>query len=140
VSIAYDDERDTESTLTLIVEKSAPDGIRIIAPVGELGRESAAYLRATATAADGGVTTVVLDASRLTALDRAAVQTLHALAGDLARRGRQLAVAGLRPGVRELLAQSQGAPDAEDRVPSYPTVEQAVSRALGEPAEGPARA
>lgn len=119
-------EQDPESTITLIVEKSAPDGVRIIAPVGELGRESAAYLRATAAAADSAATTVVLDASRLTALDRPAVRTLHALAGDLARRGRQLAVACPRPGVRDLLAHG-GAEDAEDSFPSYPTVEEAVS-------------
>ena len=125
-------ERDPESTITLIVEKSAPDGVRIIAPVGELGRESAAYLRATASAADGGVRTVVLDASRLTALDQTAVHTLHALAGDLARRGRQLAVAGPRPGVRELLMRG-GVEGAEELFPSYPTVEQAVSRARGIP-------
>lgn len=133
--MSMDFEQDPESTITLIVEKSAPDGVRIIAPVGELGRESAAYLRATAAAADAAVTTVVLDASRLTALDRTAVRTLHALAGDLARRGRQLAVACARPGVRDLLAQG-GAEDAEDFFPSYPTVEQAVSgsRARGIPA------
>lgn len=92
---------------------------------GELDAHSVADFRSRlAEAVDGtaGGGDVLLDLARLYRLDEAGLGAISEAAAALARAGRRLALASVRPRVREFLAFA----GAEALVPVFPTPEQAA--------------
>jgi anti-anti-sigma factor len=81
----------------------------------------------TAAAGEAGGPDVLLDLGRLYSLDAAGLDALTEAAAALARAGRRLTVASVRPRVREFLAFS----GAGELVPMFPTLEQAGEHARG---------
>jgi anti-anti-sigma factor len=81
-------------------------------------------LLAAATGEAGGPD-VLLDLGRLYRVDAVGLEALTEAAASLARAGRRLTVASVRPRVREFLAFS----GAEALVPMFPTLEQAGEHA-----------
>ena len=79
----------------------------------------------TAVAGEGASPDVLLDLGRLYRLDADGLLALAEAAASLARAGRRLTLAGVRPRVREFLAFS----GAEALVPVFATVELAAEHA-----------
>lgn len=110
--------------------------VAVLALAGELDEATAATLteraaveiggaggRAGAGARAGATRDVVLDLQRLYFLDQAGLEALEDLAAGLARGGRCLALAALRPRIRAFLQYV----DAQALAPMYAEVEQAVA-------------
>ena len=104
----------------------------VLALAGELDEATAPTLteRAAAEIVGGGTRAgsgaardVVLDLQRLYFLDQAGLEALEDLAAGLARGGRCLALAALRPRIRAFLQYV----DAQALAPMYASVEQAVA-------------
>ena len=104
-----------------------PGQLLVLSVDGELdGRTSDSFSVALAEAAGtAGGPDVLLDLGRLYRLDDAGVLALAEAASVLARAGRRLTLASVRPRVREFLASS----GAEALVPMFPTLEQAGEHA-----------
>jgi stage II sporulation protein AA (anti-sigma F factor antagonist) len=105
----------------------APNELLVLSVDGELdGLTSDAFGLAltTETGAAGGPD-VLLDLGRLYHLDSTGLLALTEAATVLARAGRRLTLAAVRPRVREFLAFS----GAEALVPVFPTLELAVEHA-----------
>ena len=118
----------TEPTATASIRVHADAGPRpgeplILSVDGELGAESAAVFSAELAAAAGGQggPDVLLDLGRLYRLDPVGLDAIREAAADLARDGRRLVLAGVRPRVREFLSVA----GAEALVPVFPTLEDA---------------
>ena len=104
-----------------------PDQLLILSVDGELdARTSDAFAAALTTAAGrAGGPDVLLDLGRLYRLDANGLLAITEAASVLARAGRRLTLAAVRPRVREFLAFS----GAEALVPIFPTLEQAGEHA-----------
>jgi anti-sigma B factor antagonist len=91
---------------------------------GELELSTASPFSAALTAAVGapGRPDVLLDLGRLYRLDPTGLDAIARAAADLAREGRRLVLAAVRPRVREFLAMV----GAEALVPMFPTLEEAA--------------
>jgi anti-anti-sigma factor len=118
----------TEPTATASIRVHADAGRRpgeplILSVDGELGSESAAVFSVELAAAAGGRggPDVLLDLGRLYRLDPTGLGAIRAAAADLARDGRRLVLACVRPRVREFLSLAGG----EALVPVFPTLEDA---------------
>ncbi len=96
----------------------------ILSVDGELGSETATEFSAALAAAAGGPggPDVLLDLGRLYRLDPTGLGVLCEAAADLARDGRRLVLACVRPRVREFLSVA----GAEALVPAFPTLEEAA--------------
>jgi anti-anti-sigma factor len=104
-----------------------PAELLVLAVDGELDDWTAPAFTAMLAAAAGeaGGPDVLLDLGRLYRLDAAGLNALTEAAAALARAGRRLTAASVRPRVREFLAFS----GAADLVPVFPTLEQAGEHA-----------
>jgi anti-anti-sigma factor len=104
-----------------------PAELLVLSVDGELDGWTAPAFTTLLTAAAGqaGGPDVLLDLGRLYRLDAVGLDALTEAAAALARSGRGLAVASVRPRVREFLAFS----GAERLVPMFPTLEQAGEHA-----------
>jgi anti-anti-sigma factor len=120
-------------TTVIRVHQTAPAGLPdpaellVLSVDGELDDWTApafAKLLAAAVGPAGGPD-VLLDFGRLYRLDAVGLEALTEAAAVLARAGRRLTVASVRPRVREFLAFS----GAEALVPMFPTLEQAGEHA-----------
>lgn len=120
-------------TTVIRVQQTVPAGLPdpaellVLSVDGELDDWTAPdftkLLAAAAGEADGP--DVLLDLARLYRLDAVGLEALTEAAAALARAGRRLTVASVRPRVREFLAFS----GAEALVPMFPTLEQAGEHA-----------
>jgi anti-anti-sigma factor len=106
--------------------------VAVLALAGELDGATAPALAERAAAEIGGcgrgggagaARDVVLDLQRLYFLDEAGLAALEQLAAGLARTGRCLALAALRPRIRAFLQHV----DAQALAPTYASVEEAVT-------------
>lgn len=118
----------TEPTATASIrvrEDAGPQPGRplILSVDGELGWESAAVFSAELAVAAGGRggPDVLLDLGRLYRLDPTGLDAIREAAAGLARDGRRLVLACVRPRVREFLSLAGG----EALVPVFPTLEDA---------------
>ena len=104
-------------------ERAEPGEPLVLGVDGELDDATAAEFGAllAAAAGHGAGPDVLLDLGRLYRLDAAGLDALAEAAAVLARSGRQLALAAVRPRVREFLALV----GAEALVPVYPSVAEA---------------
>jgi anti-anti-sigma factor len=103
---------------------AAPGEPLVLGVEGELEAGTATEFSAALAAAAGalGGPDVLLDLGRLYRLDPTGLDAIAAGAIELARHGRRLVLACVRPGVREFLAQA----GAEALVPVFPTLEDAM--------------
>jgi anti-sigma B factor antagonist len=104
-----------------------PTELLVLSVDGELDDWTAPAFTTLLTAATGEAAgpDVLLDLGRLYRLDAVGLDALTEAAATLARAGRRLTVAAVRPRVREFLAFS----GAEELVPMFPTLEQAGEHA-----------
>lgn len=95
----------------------------VLSVEGELDESTAASFSAALAATAGGRIgpDVLLDLGRLYRLDPAGLDAIARAAAELARNGRRLVLACVRPRVREFLSLA----GAEALVPVFPTLEQA---------------
>ena len=108
-------------------DPSEPENLLVLSVDGELDEWTAEAFTAR-LAADAGQPEgpdVLLDLGRLYRLDAAGLLALTEAAAALARLGRRLSLASIRPRVREFLAYS----GAEALVPMFPTLELAREHA-----------
>lgn len=112
------------TAMPAILQVSASDcgRIAVLALDGELTAQSADELAAHAAAGPGHVSDVILDLRHLYVLDEAGVAAVEEFAAGLARAGRCLALAALRPRTRAFLRYV----DAQALAPMYATVEEAA--------------
>jgi anti-anti-sigma factor len=104
-----------------------PEGVLVLSVDGELDGWTAEAFTTHLSAATGaaGGPDVLLDLGRLYVLDAAGLLALTEAAAALARAGRRLSLASIRPRVREFLAFA----GAEELVPMFPTLELAREHA-----------
>jgi anti-anti-sigma factor len=104
-----------------------PEDVLVLSVDGELdGWTAEAFTtHLSAAAGEAGGPDVLLDLGRLYLLDSAGLLALTEAAAALARAGRRLTLASIRPRVREFLAFS----GAEALVPMFPTLELAREHA-----------
>jgi anti-anti-sigma factor len=117
-------EPPTTAAIQVNTEAAPRPGEPLVLSVeGELEKTTAAPFSAALTEAVGGHPgpDVLLDLGRLYRLDPAGLDAISAAAAELARDGRRLVLACVRPRVREFLALA----GAEALVPVFPTLEQA---------------
>lgn len=102
-----------------------PGGPLILHVDGELETQTATEFSSVLTAAAGayGAPDVLLDLGRLYRLDIAGLDAIAESAAALAREGRRLVLACVRPRVREFLGMVGG----EALVPVFPTLEEATA-------------
>ena len=119
----------TEPTATASIRvhgdtRPRPGEPLILSVDGELEAGTAAEFSAALAAATGGKggPDVLLDLGRLYRLDPTGLDALGEAAADLARDGRRLVLACVRPRVREFLSVAGG----EALVPAFPTLEEAA--------------
>jgi anti-anti-sigma factor len=119
----------TEPTTTASIRVHGDVGPRpgeplVLSVDGELESGTAAEFSAAIAAAAGGESgpDVLLDLGRLYRLDPAGLGAIAEAAADLARHGRRLVLACVRPRVREFLSVA----GAEALVPAFPTLEDAA--------------
>ena len=123
----------TDPTALLVRDDvtAGPGAPLVLSVDGELDTHNVAAFQARlAEAVDGvaGNGDVLLDLGRLYRLDESGLAAISEAASALARAGRRLALAAVRPRVREFLIFA----GAEALVPVFPTLEQAVRHlALG---------
>jgi len=122
----------TEPTATAVVRvhrtetatPAAPGAPLVLGVDGELDERTAAAFtaRLAVLAGVGDGPDVLLDLGRLYRLDEAGLGAIAKAAATLARTGRRLVLASVRPRVREFLALA----GAEALVPVFPTPEEAA--------------
>lgn len=113
----------TPVSTTLQVSASAHGRIAVLALEGELDAHSAGHLAAhPASRSAVGAQDVILDLQHLYYLDEDGLAALREFAAGLARAGRCLALAAIRPRIRAFLQYT----DAQALAPTYATVEAAA--------------
>jgi len=117
----------TEATarVTLSVSDGTDGRIRILSLRGELDELSVGtFTSAISEASTADCDAVLLDLTHLYRLDEVGLAALGDAAAMLARAGRRLSMASVRPRIREFLAFS----GADALMPTFPDVDQALGQ------------